>query len=295
MTALILGVTGMLGHKLFQVLGERFDVVGTARREIPVVWRDVFAGGRIVTPVTATEADVAAVLDEVQPDVVLNCIGVVKQLPTGKVPEICILINSLFPHVLARLCRERGARLIHYSTDCVFAGTVGRYTEDARPDAEDLYGWSKYLGEVASEGCLSIRTSMIGRELSGAHGLIEWFLANRGGTVKGFRKAIYSGFTTTGLADVTGRLITDFPDLSGMWHVAAEPVTKYDLLMHVNEEYGTGITIESDETFFCDRSLDGSRFTEATGIEPYSWKQMISDMRRDPTPYDELRAVMADG
>jgi len=281
----------MLGHKLFQVLRERFEVVGSARRPISEVLRDVFVGGRIVTPVTAEEASLAAALDEVGPDVVLNCVGVIKQLPTGEDPETCISINSLLPHVLARLCRERRVRLIHYSTDCVFWGTIGGYNEDARPDAEDLYGWSKYLGEVTGEGCLSIRTSIIGRELSGVHGLIEWFLSNRGGTVTGFKKAIYSGFTTAGLADVTGRLIGEFPELSGMWHVAAEPVSKYDLLSYVNEQFGTGIVIEPDETFFCDRSLDGSRFTRATGIEPYSWREMIDVMRQDPTPYDRLRSV----
>lgn len=287
MRVLILGGAGMLGHKTFQVLGERFDAYATFRRAPSAYERfGIFDPARSIGGVAAENFDsVVRAFEQVRPRAVVNCIGIVKQDAAAKDHLTSININALFPHRLALLCRASGARLVHLSTDCVFSGRKGNYSETDSPDAEDLYGRTKLLGEVDYENCLTIRTSMIGRELAGAHGLIEWFLSQKGKQVRGFKRAVFSGFTTTALARIIGDIIADRPDLRGVWHVAAEPVNKFDLLTLVRETYGLDIEIEPDETFTCDRSLDASRFREATGFAPPAWAEMIEEMRRDQTAY----------
>ncbi len=283
----------MLGHKLWQTFREGFDTYATFRGNVAAYERfRIFDPARSIGGVSAQDFDsVVRAFGVARPQAVVNCIGVVKQDAAAKDSLTSITVNALFPHRLAALCRAAGARLIHLSTDCVFSGRQGNYAEDARPDAEDLYGRTKLLGEVGDEGCLTVRTSMIGRELAGAHGLIEWFLgeARAGRGVRGFRRAVFSGFTTNALADILARVVAEHPRLSGVWNVAAEPVNKFDLLTLVKQAYGLGIEIEPDETFVCDRSLDGSRFAAAAGFAPPPWDRMIEGMRRDATPYEEIR------
>jgi dTDP-4-dehydrorhamnose reductase len=243
-----------------------------------------------ITGVDATDYDsIARAIAEVKPEVVINCIGIIKQLKAAKDPIISLSINSLFPHRLAILCRAAATRMIHISTDCVFSGRKGMYTEDDVSDAEDLYGRTKYLGEVGYPGCLTIRTSIIGRELHSASGLVDWFLSNRGGKVRGFRRAMYTGFTTVALAKIIAELIRNHPELSGLWQVSSEPITKFDLLKLVNDIYRAGIEIEPDDVFFCDRSLNSARFRAAVNFQPSSWAEMISEMYHDPLPYDQWR------
>jgi dTDP-4-dehydrorhamnose reductase len=292
MRVLILGGSGMLGHKLRQTFAPRFDTCATfrgapeAQARLPLAAESQAVGG-----VSAEDFDtVARAFELARPEAVVNCVGIVKQDAAAKDPVASITVNSLFPHRLAALCRGAGARLVHLSTDCVFSGRGGNYSEADAPDAGDLYGRTKLLGEVGGEGCLTVRTSMIGRELSGAHGLLEWFLSQEGGRVRGFRRAVFSGFTTPALAEVLARLLSEHKGLSGVWHAAADPINKFDLLSLVKEVYGLRVEIEPDETFACDRSLDGSRLREATGIRAPSWPEMIAALREDPTPYDEIRA-----
>src|SRR5947209_1620685 len=274
MKILILGGTGMLGHKLFQVLSENVETFATLRQ--PATRHPLFDPARLVGNVSAEDFDaVTRAVGQTRPDVVVNCIGVVKQDAAAKDPLTSISINALFPHRLAALCQAVGARLIHISTDCVFSGRNGNYTEDDTADAEDLYGRTKLLGEVSGERTLVMRTSMIGRELAGAHGLLEWFFGQEGKTVRGFKRAVFSGFTTQALADIIRRVILEHRDLEGVWHVAAEPINKFDLLSLVRETYGLDIKIEPDETFVCDRSLNDERFRRATGFSPPSWSDMI--------------------
>ena len=291
MKVLILGGSGMLGHKLWQTLSPRFDTFATFR-DAPQSYRslDIFDETRMLGGIKAEDfKTVEQAFATVKPDVVSNCIGVVKQDASAKDPVTSITVNSLFPHRLAELCRGAGVRLIHLSTDCVFSGQKGNYSEADTPDASDLYGRSKLLGEVTAGNCLTVRTSMIGRELSGAHGLLEWFLSQAGKSARGFKRAVFSGFTTGTLARIIGDVIEKHQGLQGIYHVAAEPITKFDLLSLVNESYGLGVQIEEDETFLCDRSLDATRFRSATGWVPPSWHEMIELMKRDPTPYENLR------
>jgi dTDP-4-dehydrorhamnose reductase len=213
----------------------------------------------------------------------------VKQLDEAKDPIPSILVNSLLPHQLAELSRTVDARLIHVSTDCVFSGRVGNYTEDDTPDPVDLYGRSKLLGESVAPQVLTIRTSIVGRELEGAHGLLEWFLNQNNGTVRGFRRAVFSGWSTTALARAIGDVLETQPDLAGLWHVAATPITKFDLLSLVRDAFELDVAIDPDEEFACNRSLDGSRFRVRTGITAPEWPEMVDELREESAFYDALR------
>jgi dTDP-4-dehydrorhamnose reductase len=292
---LILGGSGMLGHKLWQRLAPEFDTYATFRQAPPhYPAYGMFDPARSIGDVSAENFDsVVRALASVHPEVVVNCIGVVKQDASAKDPLKSINVNALFPHRLAHACRAANARLIHISTDCVFSGRSGNYKETDQSDAEDLYGRTKFLGEVDYENCMTIRTSMIGRELSGTHGLIEWFLSQRGQSVRGFRRAVFSGFTTIALADIISDVISKHPKLNGVWHVAAEPINKFELLSLVKQSFKLDIEISPDDSFMCDRSLDAERFRRETGWSPNAWPQMIQQMAHDSTPYDEFRRTHA--
>jgi len=289
---LILGGMGMLGHRLVRDLGERFAVATTVRELDPDSLRPPPQqnSAQIVGGVDATDiATVARTLDTVQPDVVINCIGIVKQSPAAADPIASIRVNSLFPHHLAALCSERQNRLIHISTDCVFSGASGNSSETDNPDPVDLYGRSKLLGEVTGPGVLTVRTSMIGRELRGEAGLLEWFLSRHHTPVNGYSRAVFSGLTTAALARLLADIVSEQPDLEGLMHVASEPISKFDLLSRINDAMGLGAEIRPVDEPAIDRSLDGSRFVAATGIRPPSWDKMIEELANDPTPYDQWR------
>lgn len=291
MRVLILGGSGMLGHKACQILSDRLDVYTTVRRDLDSLGRYRLSDpARTIANVSAEEfQSVVGAIDSVQPAVVVNCVGIVKQAEAAKDPVMSVSVNSLFPQRLARLCQDKKIRLMHISTDCVFSGRKGGYSESDLPDAEDLYGRTKLLGEVEGRGCLTLRTSMIGRELETSFGLLEWFLGQEGKAVMGYKRAIFSGFTTIALSEVIAKMITEYPDLQGVWHVASEPISKFDLLSLVKGVYGLNIKIEPDESVVCDRSLNCDRFRRATGFIVPSWPDMIRQMYSDPTPYLELR------
>jgi dTDP-4-dehydrorhamnose reductase len=279
----------MLGHKVLSVLGEGFETWGTVRNPIGV---DNFQGTeRVVAGVRADElGSVQDVVAELRPDVIVNCVGIVKQLAAAKAAIPSITINALFPHQLAEIAAANDARMIQISTDCVFSGRRGEYVEDDEADPIDLYGRTKLLGETAYHDTLTIRTSIIGRELVGAHGLLEWFLSQTG-TVRGYTHAVFSGVTTQTLADTLARVIAEHPTLAGIWHVAGERITKYDLLQRIAHAYDHEVTIEADDSVRIDRSLDDTRFRAATRIPRPTWSEMLTKLTEDPTPYDELRAV----
>jgi dTDP-4-dehydrorhamnose reductase len=290
---LVLGGTGMLGHVLWRTCSDRFDAYATVRSdELAGPGAEVLEADRTVAGVRAEEpSSVARALDAIQADAVVNCIGIVKQVVED--PVVAIRVNALFPHELAAACRARGARLIHVSTDCVFSGGRGGYSEADIPDPQDLYGRSKLLGEPAAPGALTIRTSMIGRELEGANGLLEWFLGQSGGTVRGFARAVFSGPTTPVLARAIADVIERGPELEGLWHVSAAPIAKHDLLELLRDAFALDVEIERDETVVIDRSLDSSRFREATGWIPPSWPEMVGELTAGAPEYDNVRKVLA--
>jgi len=278
---LILGASGMLGNAMLRTLSqsEAYEVWGTARSASVLRHFDASLTQRIVTGIDVESFDaLIELMADVRPSVVINCIGLVKQLAQADDPLSALPINALLPHRLARLCGLVGARFVHISTDCVFNGRKGDYRESDPSDAEDLYGRSKYLGEVAYPHAITLRTSIIGHELSSAHGLVGWFLAQKG-PVKGYRKAIFSGLPTVELAHVVRDIVLPHPELSGLYHVAAEPIAKYDLLQLVRDAYGKTIDIEPDDCVAIDRSLNAERFREATGYVAHPWPELVTRMR----------------
>src|SRR3569623_1483148 len=246
MRVLILGANGMLGHKLYQVLGQSHDVWGTVRWS--AVDLDVYAFydlSKIIGGVDAEHLDtVVHALDKAKPDVVINAIGAIKQVADGNDPDRAHAINSVFPHTLAGLTHERGSKLIAISTDCVFSGREGNYSESDVPAADDVYGVSKLSGAPSGPNVLTIRTSLVGRELATQHGLVDWFFATRGKSVIGYTLAIFSGLSTAALARVVNLIFTEHPDLNGLYHVSADPISKHDLLVLFVKAFVSGTIIE---------------------------------------------------
>ena len=269
----------MLGHRLFLHLKGRHEVRVTLRRELPDYAEfGLFSAADAFCGVDAETGAVETVVTGFHPDAVVNCIGIVKQIAAAHESIPSIEVNALFPHRLAAVCRAAAARLIHLSTDCVFSGDKGMYTETDFPDARDLYGRTKLLGEVSGEGCLTLRTSIIGRELRRKTGLLEWLLAQKGKSIRGFRNAIFSGFSTIELSRVIERILVAYPGAHGMYHVSSAPITKFDLLMLLKAELKLDVDITPDDTFHCDRSLDSRLFREQFGYTPPSWAAMAAEI-----------------
>ena len=280
---LILGAAGMLGHTLFRSLSQdnELDVFGTVRGHNTMVFENIASGGSIIYGVDATQSlALRGLIENIQPHVVVNCIGVIKQkgheIPTHEMIEI----NTLLPHMLAQFCEEFDARLIHFSTDCVFDGVDGGYTEDTLPNSSDLYGRSKALGEVVSQNCLTLRTSIIGHELTSSLSLIDWYLS-QSGEVSGFTRAYFSGLPTIYWAILLQRLILHHRDLAGLYHVSSERISKFELLRLVSQVYSEGPTLLRDDSMVIDRSLKCDRFSEAVGWSCPTWPYLIKLMYED--------------
>jgi dTDP-4-dehydrorhamnose reductase len=279
---LILGASGMLGNAMLRFLASNpsFEVYGTVRSLGARRLFEPALADRLIAGVDAESSDsLAAVLAERKPDVVINCVGLVKQLDHAKDVLAAVPINTLLPHRLARLCQLAEARLIHFSTDCVFTGSKGGYRETDPADATDVYGLSKFLGEVSEPHTVTLRTSMIGHELGSNRSLVDWFLS-QDGPVKGYRRAIFSGLPTVELARIVRDYVMPRPGLSGLYHVSAAPIAKYDLLRLVADAYGREVEIVPDDEMVIDRSLDSGPFRDATGYSPPSWPELVATMRR---------------
>lgn len=280
MKILVLGASGMLGNAMIRVMSERADwqVYGTVRSESSKRFFSANIAERLLSGVDVEQNDsLMQAFNKVRPDVVINCIGLIKQLADAEDPLQAIPINSLLPHRLARLCELIGARLVHMSTDCVFAGDKGNYRESDPSDAPDLYGKSKFLGEVAYPHSVTVRTSIIGRELQSAHGLVEWFLSQQG-VCKGFRRVIFSGLPTVVLAQIIRDIVIPRPGLSGVYHVAARGISKYDLLKLIADVYGKAIEVIPDDQIVIDRSLNADKFNQETGYAVPEWPDLIRRM-----------------
>ncbi|VVB88624.1 RmlD substrate binding domain protein [uncultured archaeon] len=284
MRILILGGDGMLGHQLFKYLLSRHEVRVTLRQEMTSYMKfGLFNTQNAYTGIDVRYLErIMEVLADFHPLAVVNCVGIVKHRPASKESIPSMEINALFPHRLAVLCKAINARLVHLSTDCVFSGKKGNYLETDPSDAEDLYGKSKFLGEVHDSHCLTLRTSMIGRELSSKKSLLEWFLA-QSGTVKGFKNAIFSGFTTLELSRIIEKMLVNHYEASGVYHVSSDPINKFDLLTLIKEKMHLAVEIIPDETFYCDRSLDSTRFRREFNYTPPTWEAMVEELSKDFT------------
>lgn len=283
MKTLILGGEGMLGHKVWQTFKERYDAYITIQKDYSSLnQNNLFVEDKTTCNVDVTHFEsVEKAISLVQPDVIINCIGIIKQSSVINDRTSSIEINSLFPHKLSNICGTKNIRLICISTDCVFSGEKGNYTEEDPIDPVDFYGMSKALGEVTGTDTLTIRTSLIGDELNSKLGLFEWFLSNANKKVKGYSKAIYTGFTTLEFSKTLTLIIEKHIALKGLYHISSEPISKYDLLSLINRIFELNVEIEKDDNFVCDRSLDSSKFREETHYSPPSWEQMIKDLAED--------------
>lgn len=281
MKILILGTSGMLGHAVMRTLfgsSSDIEVYGAARSSSVCNALTEIPADQFLIGFDAEKTDnLIEIFAQIQPDVVINCVGVVKQLEAAIDPLRVLPLNTMLPHRLERLCASAGARLIHISTDCVFSGTRGGYLESDDSDATDLYGKSKYLGEVSGVNSVTLRTSIIGHELNTSHSLIEWFLRQQG-DIRGYTNAIFSGLSTIELARVIRDFVLPNPRLSGLYHVAAAPISKYDLLNLVAKVYGKPIKIAPCHSVVIDRSLNGQLFAKEAGYHAPDWPQLIETM-----------------
>ena len=294
MIILVLGGDGMFGHKVFQVFSTDMEthVTFLSHKEFDSalpVFKDIPSSRIHLDIDVLDDYAIEDVIQKVKPDIVLNCIGLIKQLEKASDHILAIKLNSLLPHKLAGLCSEIDARLVHISTDCVFSGRKGNYKEDDPTDALDLYGKSKALGEVDYAPHLTIRTSIIGREWIRSTALLEWFLSQKGKTVRGYKNALYTGFTTETITKLIKKTVLERPDITGLWQVSSTPITKIDLLTRIRDAWKLDITIEPFDDTPCDRSLHSDRFFNETGFERPSWDSMIDKLVMDETPYEEWR------
>jgi dTDP-4-dehydrorhamnose reductase len=276
---LVVGASGMLGHEAIRVLAPDFEVWGACRHpeELPDLG---VSAERLLGGLDATSRDsVYELVERVRPDLVLNAVGIVKQRADAKAAIPSIQINSLWPHVLADACARVDARMVHVSTDCVFSGSRGMCAEDDAPDAFDLYGRSKLLGEVTDmANTVTLRTSIIGWQIGEPTGLVGWFAAHRDEPLKGFTRAVFSGLTTQALTEVVRDVVMPDASLSGLWHVSVEPIDKYTLLTTLAGHLGWEVDITPVDEPVIDRSLDSSRFRVRTGWEPQSWDEMLQEL-----------------
>ncbi|MBT6227631.1 MAG: SDR family oxidoreductase [Candidatus Scalindua sp.] len=293
MRILILGITGMLGHAVWLNMKDGHDTFGSIRGGLEELSGrcSLFTKNdkKIISNTNVlNDSDLGRALNTAEPDVIVNCVGIIKQLPNAKFSIPSISMNALFPHRLGEMCAERNIRLIHISTDCVFSGKKGGYVESDISDAYDLYGRTKFLGEVTANDCLTLRTSIVGRQLYGASSLFEWFLSQKG-KVRGYRRAIFSGLTTYILAEIISTLIEGHPSVDGLYHVSSEPINKYDLLSKLKEVLKLDIEVVSDESVVIDRSLDSTRFKGLTHIYIPTWDEMIEDFTKRVPDYEKWR------
>lgn len=278
---LILGASGMVGSTLIRYFSSNsnFRVYGSVRTSNLERQLKVRAPkAQIISSINVENSDdLSRLFASIKPNLVVNCVGLVKQLSYSNDPLLALPINSLLPHRLAHLCQIVGARLVHFSSDCVFSGKKGNYIESDVPDATDLYGRSKLLGEVDYPNAITLRTSLIGHELQEIRSLVSWFLAQES-NVQGFTKTIFSGLPAVEMARVIQEYVLPHPDLHGVYHLSVDPISKHDLLSMVKDAYGKKIEIIPDDSLVIDRSLDSTCFREVTGFVPKPWPELVQNM-----------------
>lgn len=285
---LIFGAAGMLGHMLVRTLSDSHRVVGTTSHAFGRSGKlaEILPRERCVDLLDVREfVKVEQTIRYWQPDVVVNCVGLIKHKMNDDRVLDAVLLNSVFPHQLAQLCNELKIRLIHFSTDCVFEGSPGAKRLSDPPNATDIYATTKRLGEVSHGTSLTLRTSFVGRQIVGTEELVEWIISQRSGQITAYKNAIYSGLTTRALSDVVRQVIERHPSLVGLYQVASSPITKFDLIKYLNDKLRLNITINPDTKFYCDRTLDGSDFSRVTGIQVPSWEEMLSEFCSDQAFY----------
>ncbi|MDI6688249.1 MAG: SDR family oxidoreductase [Desulfobacterales bacterium] len=283
MRILILGGTGMLGHTLWQHFSLRFPDTYTTIRQSRTAYEqyELFTGDKVIDSVDVIDFQtLTGIMKCIKPDFILNCIGITKRRKEADMPVYAIALNSLLPHKLAEWGRNNSAKIVNFSTDCVFDGKQGNYTEESPTNAVDLYGKTKALGEIQGENSLTLRSSFIGVELHAGTELLEWFLSQTG-VVKGFKNVIYSGLTTFELSRIVEKILVEHPDAFGLYHVSSDPISKFDLLTLIKEKMHLNVEIIPDETVRCNRSLDSTKFRKEFNYTPPTWEVMVDELTKN--------------
>lgn len=288
MKILILGGDGMIGHKMAQILSDFNHEIIVSIREQRELTKQCFSSPVKVFFNDFLKDNIFTFLDRVKPDVIINAIGITIRRGVNDYISNTIYINSYFPHQLANWVGIQNKRLIHFSTDCVFSGSEGSYSEEATPNALDYYGKTKGLGEVFSKNVLTLRSSMIGPELFNKTELFEWVINNKEKEINGFSKVMYSGVTTVYMAKFVGDLIENHKDLNGIYNVASNPISKFELLHLINDNFGLGLKINKDQSVISNKTLDASKIENELGINPPSWDELIIELKKDYTHFIDL-------
>jgi len=284
MRIFIFGINGMIGHKIWFEANLKWkkNVFGSKRiqncklenngLEKPFVFEieDISDWGQV-----------EKALVETKPDFIVNAVGVTTRKPEILNLEKALEVNSFFPRRLLKWAQTNNSRIIHLSTDCVFDGGVGQYSELSQPSAKDIYGKTKFLGEIEGSNALTLRFSCIGRELVSHTELLDWFLSQRGKTIKGYSGAMYSGLTSTVIAKEICRVIEKFPNLEGTYQLSSEPISKYDLLCLAKTHFKLDVEIEKFDNYVSDKTLICDKYKKATGFQPASWDEMMKELASD--------------
>jgi dTDP-4-dehydrorhamnose reductase len=284
MRVIILGVSGMIGHRLFMDMSQKFETFGTLKNDkIFYENNSLFGKKNVVENMDVLNFEVlTGALAAIDPDVIINCVGITKRKKEIENTRRTLYINALFPHKLAEWSKVNNKRIIHFSTDCVFDGKIGNYSEESLTTAKDLYGRTKALGEINYNHALTLRSSFIGRELFSKTELLEWFLSQKGSSIKGYTKALYTGVSTTFLSQIIADIIENHPNLSGIKQLSTEnPISKYELLCLAREAFKCKIEIVPDDTLEIKSTLKGNKLKDALGYTVPSWAKMMNDLARD--------------
>ncbi len=277
---IILGSTGMMGSMLTRVLkkDKRFQILCTYRNFEKVKILNLNQNQLKKINVSNLE-DIKKLIIRFKPDYLINCIGLIKQLCNKKNLKETKFLNSTFPKKISKIAEKNKFKIIHLSTDCVFSGKKGNYKEKDTADAEDIYGKSKFNGEVKSKFVINIRTSIIGNELTTSLSLLNWFLKQK--KVNGFNQAYFSGLTTLELSNILiKKIILNNKFSSGLFHVSGPNISKLILLKLIKKIYKRKTIINIDNNFKIDRSLNSSKFKKITKYKKKSWLVMIKNLRK---------------
>ena len=277
---LILGSTGLLGSTILKYFSEhtKLKCFGIVRKNSDKKKLEFIKKIKLFKVDYENKNHVSKVFAKVKPHLIINCIGVVKQIvKDNKISEI-IKVNSYLPHHLSELAnKHKKVRFIHFSTDCVFSGLEGNYKENDFTDANDIYGKSKILGELSISNFLTLRTSIIGHELKTNYSLLDWFLAQKT-VVKGYKNAVFSGLTALEISKVLNKYVIPNKNLRGVYHLSGKSINKYDLLEIIKRVYKKDIKIMIDKKTKINRSLNSNLFQKVTGYKPKDWTKLIEEM-----------------
>jgi dTDP-4-dehydrorhamnose reductase len=291
MKILILGGNGMIGHKMYQVISKKYPNTWVLfKKKYDSVQNNLlFKKDFVIDDFDVSDfSKLIQLLNHLKVDIIINAIGLTIRRNVYDIHSKSILINSVLPHILNEWVISNNKRLIHFSTDCVFSGKDGFYTEDSFVDSIDFYGRTKGLGEIISSNTLTLRSSMIGLELENKTELLEWFLSNKNGVVQGYNRAIYSGITTNCMANFVEKIIEHYPNINGLYNVSSEKITKFDLLNLFNDYFQTNINIVPNNLYVTNKVLNSDKFYKITGFKKPDWENLIKDLVNDSKEHKQI-------